>query len=376
MLAYTLFAIGFLWLGFSYVGYPVLLTVLARVFHNPWARGTHRPSVIVYLAAFNEGSNIAEKIRSILAQSYSGEMAIVVADDGSTDDTKAAAEQALGNAGWVVSSQENIGKTAMQNLVVPTLTSEVVIFTDATGTWPPGLVEKLVTHFADQDVGCVGPDVSIASPNPDSVGANQSLYWKMESMLRQAGAKIWTNVVVSGTCYAIRRALFRPLPAEIAEDLGTPLQIALSGKRVVFDPEIVVVDVGTDSTAQESRMRRRIALQNLTAVFWSWRRLRNANPFAVFQFLSHKFLRSFNWLAMILLLVGNLLLLQTSVIFAGILVAQLTAYLLAALGIVLNRSDLKLFSVPRYFMLLNFSYALAMFDFCVGRRMARWNTER
>ena len=50
---------------------------------------------------------------------------------------------------------ERRGKTAGLNLAVPTLTGDIVVFSDANAMYQPDALLKLVRNFADPEVGCV-----------------------------------------------------------------------------------------------------------------------------------------------------------------------------------------------------------------------------
>jgi len=367
------------WLGYTYAGHPALLFLLSVLRPRAWNTRASAPGVSIYVAAFNEAAVIRDRISNLRALRYSGPLEIVVADDGSTDETAWLSREALAGEGRVERAPRNIGKTAMQNMVVPALTHDIVVFSDATSHWAPDLVRLLVRHFDDPAVGCVAADVRFRKPGTNAEVHEQGAYWRYERLLRMLGAMVWTNIVVSGSCYAIRRELFRPLPPEIAEDLGTPLGIALQGHRVVFDPEAVITETSATSHAQEARMRRRVALQNITAIaHYLGAAFRSRSTFATYQFFAHKVMRSYCWLAMCLLLLTSLILVSSGPVYGVALGLQLVFYGLAFVGHIAEPKGrlAALFSLPKYFVLLNMIYAVAVWDYLNGRRGAKWRTER
>ena len=48
-----------------------------------------------------------------------------------------------------------LGKTAGLNRTIPTLTSEVVVFSDANAMYQRDAIQMLVRNFGDPHVGCV-----------------------------------------------------------------------------------------------------------------------------------------------------------------------------------------------------------------------------
>ena len=374
----VLFIVAVLWVVYAFAGHPLALYLLGRLAPRPWKPGSVRPSVSVCVAAYNEATDIARKIDNLLALEYDGELEIVIANDGSSDETARIAADMLGSRGRVISAESNLGKTAMQNFVVPQLRGDIVIFSDATSEWPTDLVSRLVRHFADQDVGCVAADVMFRTAGDAGIVEGQSAYWRYERFLRIQGARAWSNIVVSGTCYAIRRELHRPLPPEIAEDLGTPLQIALSGARVVFDPEAIVIESSATTQAEESAMRRRIALQNITAVATYLPRIWSGNRFAMFQFIGHKVFRAGAFLALAVVFATSVLLAANSALFSLIVLGQVAFYFMAWLAS--RNADADRIpgwqKIPYYFVLLNTGYARAAVDYVRGSRGATWTTTR
>src|SRR5690606_22223445 len=117
------------------------------------------------------------------------------------------------------------------------------------------------------------------------------VYWKYEAFIRKHESRVDSLVGATGALYAIRRALFRPLPDDsLVGDLFTPLQIALRGYRVVFEPEARIYDVEAAPGDEFARKARTLAgnfqlLHHLPRVFDP---LRN-RLFA--QFASHKLMR-------------------------------------------------------------------------------------
>ena len=76
--------------AYAYLGYPLLLSLLAPLF--PAWRHTPAPplNISIVIAAHNEARHIEHKLRTLLAQDYQpATLQIILASDGSTDDTVA-----------------------------------------------------------------------------------------------------------------------------------------------------------------------------------------------------------------------------------------------------------------------------------------------
>src|SRR5438093_13435861 len=83
--AQIIFWLGLGTLAYVYVGYPLLVYFVSRVFPKTTARGEIEPTVTVLITAFNEEAALREKIENTLAINYpSAKLEILVASDGST----------------------------------------------------------------------------------------------------------------------------------------------------------------------------------------------------------------------------------------------------------------------------------------------------
>jgi cellulose synthase/poly-beta-1,6-N-acetylglucosamine synthase-like glycosyltransferase len=84
-------AVGVLWIGYVFVGYPVLLAAVARLRRiRPIAREDQYPTVSVLISARNEENDIEWKIKETLAWDWDDtpeRLDVWVASDASDDRT-------------------------------------------------------------------------------------------------------------------------------------------------------------------------------------------------------------------------------------------------------------------------------------------------
>jgi cellulose synthase/poly-beta-1,6-N-acetylglucosamine synthase-like glycosyltransferase len=362
---------------YTYALHPGLLYLLARFRPRPWLRGDVDLSVAVFVSAFNEEGGIAAKVRNLLDQDYPGVFKIIIASDGSVDRTAAIVRSFSDPRIILHEFVTNRGKAAMQNEIVTTLSQDIVIFSDATSVWPKDGITNIVRNFHDPDVGCVAVDLCFLSEREGIVERGQGAYWKYERFLRRYGALVKTNIVASGTTYAIRTPLFHPIRPDIGEDLSTPVQIAMGGKRVVFDPHVIVEEKSSTTHASERRMRTRIAVRNVTGLVSYLKFLRPRYGFAAYQLLIHKYLRVLCWIPLIVAIETNYLLRHESP-YREILLIQLGLLLFAAIGYVGVRKGTKsrFTYLPYYFVLLNYTCMVGLFLYLKGVRRATWSPDR
>ena len=105
--------------GYAYVGYPLLLTLLSLVRPKPVRSNTWTPSVSVIIAAYNEERDLAAKLENTLALDYpKSNLEIIVTSDCSSDRTDEIARSFASRGVRLHRQEERHGKTAAQNAAV------------------------------------------------------------------------------------------------------------------------------------------------------------------------------------------------------------------------------------------------------------------
>src|SRR5690606_11218040 len=111
MIASIVFWAAALLLGYTYVGYPVLVLVLARVRPRPVMRGSALPAVTAVLTVHNGGADLAAKLENLSSLDYPpGRLDIVVACDGCSDASGEIARAHSGRPVRVLEYAERRGK--------------------------------------------------------------------------------------------------------------------------------------------------------------------------------------------------------------------------------------------------------------------------
>lgn len=200
------------------------------------------------------------------------------------------------------------------------------------------------------------------NPSGSMVGSGEGLYWNYEVSLRKMESGMGNLTAVSGSVYAFRRQLFRPIPEELADDLIMPLEVKESGYYCIYEPEAVCVEETTKNEKEESAKRIRIANRNILGLIYK-RNLFNVFKYGFFswELFSHKVLRLLVPLFMIIIFILNILLAKLSVFYFATLLMQFVFYLFAYLGFLIQKKQgktKKLFTIPLFFCVSNLSILL------------------
>ena len=151
-----LFWLSVLFIFYVYLGYPLILTLLARLRRKRAEYPSYLPTVTLLIAAYNEQDVIASKLENTLALDYPGEnLQIIVAADGS-DDRTAEIVKRFEPRGVELSYQpERRCKMASINRAMPQVRNEIVLFSDANNLYNKDTLPELVKPFSDANVGSV-----------------------------------------------------------------------------------------------------------------------------------------------------------------------------------------------------------------------------
>jgi cellulose synthase/poly-beta-1,6-N-acetylglucosamine synthase-like glycosyltransferase len=127
----VVFAAAAALVGYTYLAFPVLVLLRARLRPRPHRSAPVTPSVSIVIAARNEAASIAAKIENLRALDYPPDrLQVVIACDGCDDGTDAIA-RASGDDRVRVLSLQRVGKADALNAAVREATGDVLVFSDA-----------------------------------------------------------------------------------------------------------------------------------------------------------------------------------------------------------------------------------------------------
>lgn len=380
MVLTILFLFSLAGLCYVYVGYPLIIHLLARWKVRPVGTSAIEPTVTIVIAAYNEAASIAATISNKLALDYPTEkLEIIVISDGSTDGTDSIVEGFAGERVRLIRQEPRAGKTSALNLAVPTAGGEILVFSDANSLYDPQALRRLVANFADPHVGYVTGKMIYTNPDGTLIGDGCSAYMKYENFLRAAESGFGSVVGVDGGIDAMRKALYRPMQSDQLPDFVQPLKVIEQGYRVVYEPEALLMEPTLNTSKDEYRMRVRVALR----AFWALHDMRQllffrSNPLFSWQLWSHKVLRYLCFVFLLSAFVSNLFLVGSGWFYQLLFVLQCAFYGLAVATPALEARGYAPGPVGfvRYFVLLNLACAQAFVKFLLRRKQVTWTPRK
>jgi cellulose synthase/poly-beta-1,6-N-acetylglucosamine synthase-like glycosyltransferase len=343
----------------------------------PAAAPAEWPTVSLLIAALNEEKWIEQRVENALEQDYPADkLQIVVASDGSTDRTAAiVGKLAERYPGRIVLHDfaQRRGKASVLNALLPTLTGQFVALSDANTFFDRAAVKNLVRWFADDQVVAVCGRLELLDA---ATGRNvDGLYWRYENFLKRCEARLGALLGANGAVYAIRREQYVPIPGDtIIDDFVIPLLMKLRSRgRIVYDAEAVATEECPPHVGDEFRRRARIGAGGFQSLVRLWPLALPTAGWTSLAFVSHKVLRWFAPLLLIVALLANVALLAQP-LYQALLAVQLAFYAAAAIGYVVPGNG----TLPRWLRLttmfasMNAALAVGFWRWLAGSQGGTW----
>ncbi|MCL6480327.1 MAG: glycosyltransferase family 2 protein [Firmicutes bacterium] len=377
-----MFWIGIFWLcaaflAYTFVGYPLLLALVAQRRKVSHRRAPLQPTVTVIIPAHNEAARIARKIENTLALDYPEDRReIFVVSDGSNDETLAVARQYESRGVRCLELKERKGKHHAQWLALQASHGEIVVFTDCSADLDRDALSKIVANFADPTVGCVSSEDEVLSDKVPWAG--ERIYVQLEMALRRLEARAGSLVGVSGSFFAARREICDAWHTTMSSDFFLPLHAAEKGLRTVVDLECRGRYGVVRSERDELTRKVRTIVHGLDVLFLHAHLL---NPFRygffAVQLASHKLFRWLVPFAALGLLGSSIALHDAGAIYRLALLAQAVVHGGGLLSLLLNPgSVLKLLRPAGFFLLGSAATVMAWMYYLSGERFVIWQPSR
>lgn len=373
---------------YSYAGYPLIAWLLARrqskrdltelVKDQKPLDTNSLPSVTVVIAAYREESVILERLNNLAKIDYpSDKFEVLIGCDGNLDLTGELVSTYDDDRIRLIQFEERRGKASVLNDCVPEAKGEIIVFSDANTKMDPQCIKQLVKHFQNEDTGCVCGQLILE----DAVAGNNvdGIYWKYENFLKNCETKLGAVLGVNGALYALRKTLYQPIPPElINDDFLIGMRVHLAGYRIIYDASAFAVEETAPSVQAEFQRRTRIG----TGAFQGLKHLKGLlHPkygYIAFAFWSHKVLRWFCPVFMLVALLTNIYLFNYE-FYQSTLILQELFYLSALIGIhyVIRGRISKIFRIPGMFVQMNYALAIGLFRWLFIQQNGTWErTER
>lgn len=305
MTSLVLIAVGFI--AGVWIVYPLVIALLGVVLRRRRpALPSPAPTVSVVLATREPLEDVRRRVDDLVRAEYDqARLQIVIARDPRASAVSSGAFHVpAGVSVVVVTGDEPGGKAAALNAGVRAATGDVLVFTDTHQRFAPDAIALLAAATVAPGFGAASGRLSLREEHDRLALSPADLYWRYERWLRRNEARVHSTVGVTGAIYAMRRALWAPLPTGLLlDDVFVPMRLVLEGHRVDFVAEARATETRSVTPGQEYRRKVRTLTGVLQLCAWLPAVLSPLRNRIWAQFVVHKLLRLLTPYAVVALLV-------------------------------------------------------------------------
>ena len=363
---------------YTYLGYPLLIVLLAKFF--PKTRKVDvlsTPTVTWIVPCFNDEAVISSKIENLMALDYpKNKLEVILITDGSTDRTVEYAKSY--KEVKVLHQNTRAGKAAAENRAMKFANGEIIVFNDANTMVSSNSFKHMIKHYADPQVGGVSGAKGIIVDQKDTAASEgEGLYWKYESMIKNADSNFNSLMGAAGELVSFRSELVMDLPEDtILDDFMQSFNILKQGYIMIYEPKAKAEETSSINVEEELKRKMRIAAggwQSMSRLPFMLNILKR--PIQAWMYISHRALRwSVSAFALpILYLLTAFSLESNNLLIIALFIAQSTFYFLALIGHQFRDKSLpgSVLAIY-YFVLMNYAVIVGFQRFIGGKQGGAW----
>ena len=367
----------------AYIVYPFSLRIFTWFKRKQISgKSNSLPSISIIISAYNEEKVIAQRIENIQNLEYDfNRIELIIGSDCSSDRTNEILEKISREYSWINVQLFNArrGKASVLNDLVKIAKNEILVFSDANTNFEKDALLKLVSAFNDEKVGGVCGRLVLEEPTDEFDKSNRErLYWEYETQLKKMEGDLGILIAANGGIYAIRKQLFTGFPMDeaITDDLYQTLGVLNQGYSFLYEFDAVAIEEVSKEIITEFRRKVRFAATNFQTLKYFKGLLFQKKIILSYALWSHKVIRWFVPLILILIFVTNGLLISYNEFYRILFFIQAGFYLSAIVGFILNKLkiSLSIFSIIYYYVFTNLALLIGLFKFISKKHAYTWDS--
>ncbi len=358
---------------YSYLVFPLIISLLSRgkkINNDIYKAGdSDLPNVSLLIAAFNEEEVIADKIRSIYKTSYPvSKLEVLIGSDNSTDATQRIVEKLLPEFPGLKFFQytQRRGKANVINDLYERSLGDIIVLTDANVMLEDTTLFELVKYFKDTETGLVDTRMLNTNMHHSGISFQERAYISREVFIKQHESILWgTMMGPFGGCFAIRRALYSPVPKNfLVDDFYINMKVLEQGYKCINNLDAIVYEDISNNLKDEFKRKIRISTGNFQNLRKFSNMLWHKTKGLSFCFISHKALRWAGPFFLLLAYIANIVLSLQSEFYFYVLLLHSFLLLLPLLDILLKKVHIhfKLLRFITHFYSMNLALLIGFFN--------------
>jgi cellulose synthase/poly-beta-1,6-N-acetylglucosamine synthase-like glycosyltransferase len=299
MIAALVLGVCIMLVVYPFTIYPLLLGLLPEKPVIRAGEGEALPSASLLFCAYNEAAALPDKIANLrMLKARHPDLEILAFNDGSSDGTGAL----LGGAAdilTVVDGPGRSGKARGMKTLAARAKGDVLIFTDANVQLETEAVARLLSCYADPDVGGVLGSLRYAGEGASASANVGGLYWRLEEALKDRESRTGNVMGADGSIFSIRRELYPDFPDHVLDDLTVSMSVVFAGYRLIKARDVIAWEMMVAERRDEMKRKVRIAARSWHTHLYLRPMLRKMSGLDRFKYGSRKLVRWFGglWLA-------------------------------------------------------------------------------
>lgn len=380
-LVFFIFCFSLILLLHTYLFYPISITILSFFFKKKYSTDSDfKPFISILISSYNEEKVIAQTLQNLYNCDYpSQNMEILVGSDGSTDSTNDLIYKLMREIPVLklFEFEQRRGKKFVINDISKEAKGEVLVFCDSNSLFKPDALRNLVKYYADPRVGGVCGRLKLFEDSNENVSGNQEKnYWDYETFIKKAEGSLGTLIGANGAIYSLRRELFIPMPEKehVVDDLYLALKVLEQNKDFLYSIESEAEEYLTTTRYDEFNRKIRIIPRSLETLRKTFSLLFSKRILISYCYWSHKVIRWFSPLLLIILLVSNMFLFSSGDVLFLFGILQMIFYISGLTGFILIKLHIRsyLFEVIYYFIMTNVALIIGYQKFLMKKHKPTW----
>lgn len=373
---------------YSYVIYPWLLGWLAKGKEENkivWQPDDPLPRVFIVFSAYNEEKVIAGKIESVFNSNYPADrIRLVIGSDNSSDATDEIIKRYADVNNRIIfkAFTGRNGKSIVLNALIsqlqidPDWNNSILILTDANVYFTPDTLFHLVKHFRNGAIGQVAANILNKGVKADGISFQEQAYIQRENKIKYHEGILWGSMMGAfGACHAIRPQCWKTIPAGyLMEDFFLSMNVLSMGFKSIKEMNAICYEDVSNDMKEEIKRKTRIQAGNFQNLCAYWKLLFRFDAVS-FCFLSHKVIRWFGPLLLLISLTSNFFLIEKHLFFKITFWLQCLFMLSPLADAILKKAGIhvKILRFVAYFYAMNFALIKGMIMYFRGVKSNVWN---
>ncbi|MED1556531.1 glycosyltransferase family 2 protein [Bacillus paramycoides] len=375
---YLFYISGFI-IVWAMVGYPISLKLIGSLYKNRKLEKnySHQPTVTVMVVAHNEEKVILDKLHNILELDYpKDKIEFLIASDNSTDKTNEIVREFIkenqDRKMRIYEVKARKGKTNAQNEAQKTVKTEYLVMTDANSMMDKKSVKELMAAFMSEEIAYVSGRLMIVNQGSSDVSNAEASYWDSDMVMREIEGRMQTITAGNGALYACRVKDYYDFNPIQCHDSAMPPLYALQGKRAIANHDAIAYEkageVIEDEFGRKVRMNRIILKHILPDV-----RILNIFKYKWFSYFyfGHRTCRYLLWVAHLVVLISNALLVTASWFYLITFIGQVLFYFMALIKVI-TKTNNKYVTLTYYYCVTIIAQWVGVYNILTGKAKSFW----